>query len=85
MGEFSGFALVPEQGAIPQKHQLDPDMQRRIEAMAVRVDIRDLSLIHISFADFHSDFPAQVRGTCQSADHPGSNLRSSQPRPPQRL
>ena len=41
MGEFSGFALVPEQGAIPQKHQLDPDMQRRIEAMAARVDIRD--------------------------------------------
>ena len=40
-GEFSGFALVPEQGAIPQKHQLDPDMQRRIEAMAARVDIRD--------------------------------------------
>ena len=34
MGEFSGFALVPEQGAIPQKGQLDPDMQRRIEAMA---------------------------------------------------
>ena len=41
MGEFSGFALVPEQGAIPQKHQLDPDMQRRIEAMAARIDIRD--------------------------------------------
>lgn len=41
MGEFSGFALVPEQGAIPQKHQLDPDMQRRIEAIAARVDIRD--------------------------------------------
>ena len=36
MGEFSGFALVPEQGAIPQKGQLDPDMQRRIEAMAAR-------------------------------------------------
>ena len=37
MGEFSGFALVPEQGAIPQKGQLDPDMQRRIEAMAARI------------------------------------------------
>ena len=41
MGEFSGFALVPEQGAIPQKNQLGPDMQRRIEAMAARIDIRD--------------------------------------------
>ena len=41
MGEFSGFALVPEQGAIPQKHQLDPDMQRRIEAMAARIDLSD--------------------------------------------
>ena len=41
MGEFSGFALVPEQGAIPQKGQLDPDMQRRIEAMAARIDLSD--------------------------------------------
>ena len=41
MGEFSGFALVPEQGAIPQKGQLDPDMQRRIEATAARIDLSD--------------------------------------------
>ena len=41
MGEFSGFALVPEQGAIPQMGQLDPDMQRRIEAMAARIDLSD--------------------------------------------
>lgn len=41
MGEFSEFALVPEQGAIPQKGQLDPDMQRRIEAMAARIDLSD--------------------------------------------
>lgn len=41
MGEFSGFALVPEQGAIPQKGQLDPDMQRRIEAMAARINLSD--------------------------------------------
>ena len=34
MGEFSGFALVPEQGAIPQKGQLDPDMQRRIDRLS---------------------------------------------------
>ena len=32
---------MPEQGAIPQKGQLDPDMQRRIEAMAARIDLSD--------------------------------------------
>lgn len=41
MGEFSEFALVPEQGATPQKNQLDPEMQRRIEAMAARIDLSD--------------------------------------------
>ena len=35
MGEFSQFALVPEQGAVPQMEQLDAQMQARIrEAMA---------------------------------------------------
>lgn len=41
MGEFSGFALVPEQGATPTKEQLVPGMQQRIETMAARLDIRD--------------------------------------------
>ena len=41
MGEFSDFALVPEQGAVPRMDQLDGDMRLRIEAMAARIDVRD--------------------------------------------
>lgn len=41
MGEFGNFALVPEQGAVPEMAQLDDDMQRRIREMAARLDVRD--------------------------------------------
>ena len=41
MGEFSDFALVPEQGAVPRMEQLDPQMQRRIADMAAQLDVRD--------------------------------------------
>ena len=41
MGEFSQFALVPEQGAVPQMEQLDAQMQARIREMAARLDVRD--------------------------------------------
>lgn len=45
MGEFSGFALVPEQGAVPQIGQLDPDMQARIRAMAAKLDLHDSAAV----------------------------------------
>ena len=41
MGEFSQFALVPEQGVVPEKEQLDPQTRQRIEEMASRFNIRD--------------------------------------------
>ena len=41
MGEFSAFALVPEQGVVPEKEQLDSEMQTRIERMAARLDVHD--------------------------------------------
>ena len=41
MGEFSQFALVPEQGVVPEKEQLDPQTRQRIEEMASRLNIRD--------------------------------------------
>ena len=41
MGEFSDFALVPEQGAVPQIDQLDGGMQSRIRALAARIDPAD--------------------------------------------
>ena len=41
MGEFSGFALVPEQGAVPQMAQLSGDMQQRIAKTAASLDVRD--------------------------------------------
>ena len=41
MGEFSGFALVPEQGAVPDMAQLDESMQLRIRELASRLDVRD--------------------------------------------
>lgn len=41
MGEFSQFALIPEQGVEPQKQQLDPEMQRRVETAAASLNIDD--------------------------------------------
>lgn len=41
MGEFSQFALVPEQGVVPEMAQLGSDMQQRIRALAARIDVRD--------------------------------------------
>ena len=41
MGEFSQFALVPEQGIVPEMSQLGADMQSRISQMAARIDIAD--------------------------------------------
>ena len=41
MGEFSRFALVPEQGVVPEMAQLDGDMQARIREMAKRLDVHD--------------------------------------------
>lgn len=45
MGEFSQFALVPEQGAVPQMEQLDAQMQSRIRDMAARLDVRDSAAV----------------------------------------
>ena len=41
MGEFSDFALVPEQGVVPQMAQLGDEMQQRIAEMASRLNVRD--------------------------------------------
>lgn len=41
MGEFEQFALVPEQGVVPELGQLDGAMQQRIREMAARLDVRD--------------------------------------------
>ena len=41
MGEFGNFALVPEQGAVPDMAQLDNGMQQRIRELAARLDVRD--------------------------------------------
>ena len=41
MGEFDRFALVPEQGVVPEMAQLDAQMQSRIRAMAARLDVHD--------------------------------------------
>jgi len=45
MGEFSAFALKPEQGAVPQIEQLDDEMQSRIRTLAARLDLRDSAAI----------------------------------------
>ncbi len=45
MGEFSSFALLPEQGAVPRMEQLDSDMQQRIRALAQRLDVRDSAAV----------------------------------------
>jgi len=45
MGEFSAFALVPEQGVIPEKEQLDPSMRERIEHMAAKLDLHDSAAV----------------------------------------
>ncbi|MBQ7887534.1 MAG: toxic anion resistance protein [Clostridia bacterium] len=41
MGAFSQYALVPEQGAVPDMAQLDGAMQERIREMAVRLNVHD--------------------------------------------
>lgn len=41
MSAFEDFALLPEQGALPVKEQLAPDMQRQIERLAARLDAQD--------------------------------------------
>jgi len=41
MGGFESYALVPEQGAVPQMEQLDGEMQRHIRTLAARVDVAD--------------------------------------------
>ena len=45
MGEFSSFALVPEQGVVPEISQLPGDMRARIGAMAARLDLRDAAAV----------------------------------------
>ena len=41
MGAFANFALVPEQGTMPQMEQLPQDMQAQIRALAGRLDVRE--------------------------------------------
>ena len=41
MGAFANFALVPEQGTMPQMEQLPQDMQAQIRALAGRLVVRD--------------------------------------------
>ena len=41
MGAFANFALVPEQGVMPELAQLPEDMQSQIRALAARLDVRD--------------------------------------------
>ena len=41
MGEFGNFALVPEQGAVPEMAQLDEEMRARIRQTAAKLDVRD--------------------------------------------
>jgi len=45
MGEFSSFALVPEQGVIPRMEQLDAQMRQRIERMAAKLDVHDSAAV----------------------------------------
>ncbi len=45
MGEFSSFALLPEQGAVPRMEQLDGEMRARIETLAARLNIRDSAAV----------------------------------------
>lgn len=45
MGEFSQFALVPEQGVTPEIGQLDGEMQARIREMASRLNVRDAAAV----------------------------------------
>jgi len=45
MGEFSDFALVPEQGVVPQMAQLDGEMRTRIEALAARLNVHDSAAV----------------------------------------
>lgn len=58
MGEFSQFALVPEQGVVPQMEQLDEGMQARIAQMAARLNIRDNAAVMAFGAKAQKDMNA---------------------------
>ena len=45
MGGFSDFALVPEQGVVPQMNQLDGEMQAHIRELAARLDPGDSAAV----------------------------------------
>ena len=45
MGEFSQFALVPEQGVVPEMAQLDEAMRQRIGALAAKLDVQDSAAV----------------------------------------
>lgn len=45
MSEFSAFALLPEQGAVPSMDQLDDATRQRIHALAARLDIGDSAAV----------------------------------------
>lgn len=45
MGEFEHFALVPEQGAVPEMAQLDAATQARIAGMAQKLDVEDAAAV----------------------------------------
>ena len=45
MGAFENFALVPEQGAMPDMAQLDGEMQARIHELAARLNVRDAAAV----------------------------------------
>ena len=45
MGEFSQFALVPEQGVVPEMTQLDDAMQQRIRDLAAQLDVHDSAAV----------------------------------------
>lgn len=45
MGAFANFALVPEQGSMPEMAQLPEDMRAQIQALAARLDVRDAAAV----------------------------------------
>lgn len=45
MSEFSAFALLPEQGAVPRMDQLDDETRQHIRALAARMDISDSAAV----------------------------------------
>ena len=45
MGAFSDFALIPEQGALPEMEQLPAEMQENIRRTASRLRVNDPSAV----------------------------------------